>query len=128
MKTATILTIIALVMPATAASLLWTHAHGQKLPLANEAGINTLAAINLSQKKINDLKEFRDKLHILRGNFQNRLFQAEMAPVQDTRILEIRNRLKIEVEDYERLLRQQQKRIHDEEDRESQLIERLSTA
>ena len=39
MRTATILAIMALVMPATGASLMWAHSHGEKLPLANEIAV-----------------------------------------------------------------------------------------
>jgi len=129
MKTATIIiSIVALMMPATGASLMWAHSHGEKLPLANEANIQTLASINQSQKEIKRLEDFRDNLHILLGNFQNSLFQAEMVPVQTNHILEKRHELEIEIEGYKRLLEQQQRRIRDEQKRESLLIERLSTA
>lgn len=128
MKTSAILTIIGLVMTSGSAAALWAHQHGERPILANKANISTIKLVSSINQNIRDLDKRCDSLRMTIERKRSDLLRVELSPNQDLRILELKSRLKNEIEDYQRLLEQQQERLRDKEIKESALIMQLSSA
>lgn len=128
MKTVTILAIIGLIMTPIGGGALWTHNHGSKPILANKAGISTLVIANRIAQDIRHLDKRCHDLRMMIEQKHSDLLQIELSPNKDPRILELKSRIIREIEGYQKLLEQQQERLHDEESREQILIENLATA
>ena len=124
MKTATILSVIALVSSASVA----LHVHSAKVPLANKGDVKILVSMDALDDSIDIILEHRNGLRMTIARMQTHLIQVELSPVQDARILQIRNRIKNEIEGYQKLLQQQQQDLHDAKKTKSALKMQLSTA
>lgn len=124
MKTATILSVIALVSSGAVA----IHVHSEKLPVANRANVLSLATISSISQDIRDLGRRCDSLRRSIDRKRSDLIRVELSPLQDDHIVELKNRLKNEIEDSKRLLEQQLQRLRDKEIKESALIMQVSSA
>lgn len=107
---------------------LWAHSHSAEGQIANRAGISSLVAANRIGKDIRRLDKRCHDLNMLIERKRSDLLRVELSPNQDDRLIELKSRLKNEIEDYRRLLEQQRKRLHDTETQESALIMQLSSA
>lgn len=128
MKTATILTIIGFVLTSGTGGALWAHNHSAKPILANKGAISTLATVSSINQDIRDLDKRCLSLNMLIERKRSDLLRVELSPIRDDRLIELKGRLKNEIEDYQRLLEQQLERLRDKEMQESQLLEHLANA
>jgi len=128
MKIATILTIVGLVMASGSAASLWVHSHGERTILANKGAISTLATVSSINQDIRDLGKRCDSLRSEIRWMRSDLSRLETSAVQNDYIAELKNQLKNEIEDAQKLLEQKTQRLRDKEMQESKLIQYLATA
>lgn len=119
--------ILAAIIAGAGTSALWVHSHGAEGQIANAAGISGLITANRIGKDIRRLGKRCHDLSMTIERKRSDLLQVELSPNQGPRLEALKSRLKNEIEDYQRLLDIHQKRLNDEQTRESQLITQLST-
>lgn len=121
MKTATILTIIGLVLSFGAGAALWTHDHSSKLPLANEKAVEQQA---MAERIGDQLRVYDSRVHDFRmtiRRMQDRVYNLETIIPENPKILKTIRELNIEIEGDQRLLDQLQKKILYEEKQKQSL-------
>ena len=128
MKTATILAITTLALPAAA----WVHVHGSELAKANEIAVAATARITASSLRTNrDIRDLGNEVSDLKMKIERKhsaLIQIHLSSNKDPRILELKNQIERGIRDDERELEQKQRLLRGKEIIESALIERLPTA
>ena len=128
MKTATILAILALILPSAGASISYAIQKAGSAHESSRTGISTLTMVSNINQDIRDLDKRCATLNMLIERKRSDLLRVELSPNQDSRLIELKSRLQNEIEDYQRLLEQHLERLRDKEMQESKLLERLSTA
>lgn len=128
MKTATILTIIGLVLSFGAGAALWTHDHSKALPVANKAAVVSLA---MSDRIGDQLRVYDNRAHDWNMSIakkEGQIFDLKKMMSEDPQIIQWQNELESELEGYRRLLQQLQERIRHEEKLKQSLMRKLATA
>ena len=128
MKTATILAILALILPSAGASISYAIQKAGSAHESSRTGISTLTMVSNINQDIRDLDKRCATLNMLIERKRSDLLRVELSPNQDSRLIELKSRLKNEIEDYQRLLEQHLERLRDKEMQESKLLEHLATA
>ena len=128
MKTATILTIIGLVLSFGAGAALWTHDHSKALPVANKAHNKQSLMLNVYHASIHQFEEHNHDLKMTIAGIEKQLTEIVLSGNKTPEILRLKIQLEIRLKDWQRQLRQKEKRLHDTRMQESQLIDRLHTA
>jgi len=127
MKTATILTIIGLVLSFGAGAAIWTHNHSKALPVANKGAVVSLA---MADRIGDQLREYDNRVHgfhMTIAKKEGQIFDLKKMMSTDPQIIQWQNELETELEGYRRLLEQLQERIRYEEKQKQSLMRKLAT-
>lgn len=131
MKTATILAIMALVMPATGASLSYVYQRVSDTHNSNEIGYTENRRAFVAADGMNDfiVKKQRlcDKIKSEIKSMKNQKLDIILSPQRnDPEVLREKSRIENEIKDLEQLFRREQKLLDDERLLKRELIKHLA--